>query len=198
LKTVTEASALERSRLTPPDLALVIAKHHGNRLGFAVLLAFFRSCGRFPRIASEIDPLLVEEIAQQLAIVVPPALCRAWRDGLPNGIVPKSARWQTFEKPLSPMLRCSKIGCAVRSRLSVRFRISSLYFCRTDAASLGSNRLRPIGSIASSAPQSTLMMSSFVPASSAALPRRPENGSRRCCVGPGTNLRIHRRITRAG
>ena len=72
MKTVTEASALERSRLTPPDLALVIAKHHGNRLGFAVLLAFFRSRGRFPRTASEIDTLLVEEIAQQLAIVAPP------------------------------------------------------------------------------------------------------------------------------
>jgi hypothetical protein len=72
LEVLDEVPALERSTLTPPDLALAMAKHHGNRLGFAVLLAFFRSRGRFPRTAAEIDPLLVEEIAQQLAIVVPP------------------------------------------------------------------------------------------------------------------------------
>jgi hypothetical protein len=63
--------ALERSTLTPPDLALVMTKHHGNRLGFAVLLAFFRNQGRFPRTASEIDQLFVAEIAQQLAIAAP-------------------------------------------------------------------------------------------------------------------------------
>lgn len=57
----------------PADLALVMAKHHDNRLGFAVLLAFFRNRGRFPRAAGEIDPLFVEEIAQQLAIAASPA-----------------------------------------------------------------------------------------------------------------------------
>jgi len=71
LKAVHETSALERSTLTPPDLALVMTKHHGNRLGFAVLLAFFRNQGRFPRPASEIEPLFVAEIAQQLAIAAP-------------------------------------------------------------------------------------------------------------------------------
>ena len=48
-----------------------MTKHHGNRLGFAVLLAFFRNQGRFPRTASEIDQLFVAEIAQQLAIAAP-------------------------------------------------------------------------------------------------------------------------------
>lgn len=48
-----------------------MTKHHGNRLGFAVLLAFFRNQGRFPRTAREIDQLFVAEIAQQLAIVAP-------------------------------------------------------------------------------------------------------------------------------
>ena len=48
-----------------------MTKHHGNRLGFAVLLAFFRNQGRFPRPASEIDQLFVAEIAQQLAIAAP-------------------------------------------------------------------------------------------------------------------------------
>jgi Domain of unknown function (DUF4158)/Tn3 transposase DDE domain len=70
LKAVNE-TALARSTLTPPDLALVMTKHHGNRLGFAVLLAFFRNQGRFPRTASEIDQLFVAEIAQQLAIAAP-------------------------------------------------------------------------------------------------------------------------------
>jgi hypothetical protein len=37
-----------------------------------VLLAFFRNLARFPRTAREINPVFVEEIAQQLAIVVPP------------------------------------------------------------------------------------------------------------------------------
>jgi hypothetical protein len=58
--------------LTPPDLALVMTKHHGSRLGFAVLLAFFRDRGRFPRTAGEIDPSVVEELARQLAVAAPP------------------------------------------------------------------------------------------------------------------------------
>ena len=71
MKAVNETPALERPTLTPPDLALVMTKHHGNRLGFAVLLAFFRNQGRFPRTASEIDQLFVTEIAQQLALAAP-------------------------------------------------------------------------------------------------------------------------------
>jgi TnpA family transposase len=65
------AAPLERWILTPSDLALILTKHHANRLSFAVLLAFFRDQGRFPRIASEVDDLLVEEIAQQLTITIP-------------------------------------------------------------------------------------------------------------------------------
>ena len=34
--------------LTPADLTLVMAKGRANRLGFAVLLLFFREHGRFP------------------------------------------------------------------------------------------------------------------------------------------------------
>ncbi len=65
------AAPLERWILTPSDLALILTKHHANRLSFAVLLAFFRDQGRFPQTASEVDDLLVEEIAQQLAIALP-------------------------------------------------------------------------------------------------------------------------------
>ena len=42
--------------LTPDDHALVMNKHRANRLGFAILLAFFRDRGRFPRDESEIEP----------------------------------------------------------------------------------------------------------------------------------------------
>ena len=65
------AAPPERWILTSSDLALILTKHHANRLSFAVLLAFFRDQGRFPRTASEVDDLLVEEIAQQLAIATP-------------------------------------------------------------------------------------------------------------------------------
>jgi hypothetical protein len=72
LKVANQAADPERSTLTPPDLALVMTKHHGNRLGFAVLLAFFRDRGRFPRTVGEIDPSVVEELARQLAVAAPP------------------------------------------------------------------------------------------------------------------------------
>lgn len=65
------AAPLERWILTPSDLVLILTKHRANRLSFGVLLAFFRNQGRFPRTASEVDDLLVEEIAQQLAIAIP-------------------------------------------------------------------------------------------------------------------------------
>src|SRR5208337_5454444 len=65
------AAPLERWILTPSDLSLILTKHHANRLSFAVLLAFCRDQGRFPRTASEVDDVLVEEIAQQLAIAIP-------------------------------------------------------------------------------------------------------------------------------
>ena len=65
------AAPLERWILTPSDLALILTKHRANRLSFAVLLAFVRDQGRFPLTASEVDDLLVEQIAQQLAIAIP-------------------------------------------------------------------------------------------------------------------------------
>ena len=40
------AAPLERWTLTPSDLALILTKHHANRLSFAVLLAFVRDQGR--------------------------------------------------------------------------------------------------------------------------------------------------------
>ena len=71
VKVLDGADAPERWIMMPPDRALVMTKHHANRLGFAVLLAFFRDRGRFPGVASDVDRLIVEEIARQLAIEVP-------------------------------------------------------------------------------------------------------------------------------
>jgi hypothetical protein len=57
--------------MAPPDRALVMTKHHANRLAFAVLLAFFRDRGRFPGATSDINRTIVEEIARQLVIEMP-------------------------------------------------------------------------------------------------------------------------------
>lgn len=49
--------------LTPVDEALIAAKSHVNRLGFAILLLFFRDRGKFPKILSEINVNWVKELA---------------------------------------------------------------------------------------------------------------------------------------
>jgi hypothetical protein len=72
LTAIKEAPGLEQSLLTLPDLAFVMTKHHCNRPGFAVLLAFFRNRGRFPRTAREIESVFVEKIARQLAVTALP------------------------------------------------------------------------------------------------------------------------------
>jgi hypothetical protein len=61
----------DRWLLTRTEHALVMAKHPANRLGFAVLLMFFRARGRFPRSPAEIDPAMVAETAEPLGIAVP-------------------------------------------------------------------------------------------------------------------------------
>ena len=56
----------ERWTLTPADHVLIAAKSRANRLGFAVLLLFFREHGRFPAEGSEIDRPTVCEVARQV------------------------------------------------------------------------------------------------------------------------------------
>ncbi|MEP6540263.1 MAG: DUF4158 domain-containing protein, partial [Bryobacteraceae bacterium] len=48
-----------------------MTKNRANRLGFAVLLAFFQSRGRFPRDESEIERSGMEELADLLKIAPP-------------------------------------------------------------------------------------------------------------------------------
>lgn len=61
----------ERWTLTSAEHALVMTKGHANRLGFAVLLLFFRERGRFPLGSSEVDLQTVGEVAQQIHVQAP-------------------------------------------------------------------------------------------------------------------------------
>src|SRR3954470_20116006 len=58
-------------RLPPADHALVGAKSRANRLGFAVMLLFFRERGRFPRGPGEVDAGIVAELARDLDVPEP-------------------------------------------------------------------------------------------------------------------------------
>ena len=57
--------------LAPDDHALVMNKRRANRLGFAILLAFFRDRGRFPRDESEVEPQGIAALSRQLNVAVP-------------------------------------------------------------------------------------------------------------------------------
>jgi hypothetical protein len=66
-----ESDLRERWTLTPADHALVALKGCANRLGFAVLLLFFREQGRFPADGSEIDRQMLGEVARQVHVPAP-------------------------------------------------------------------------------------------------------------------------------
>ena len=57
--------------LAPGDHALVMSKRGRTRLGFAILLAFFRDRGRFPRHESEVDPQGIATLSQQVNVRAP-------------------------------------------------------------------------------------------------------------------------------
>ena len=57
--------------LTPSDHALVMSKRGETRLGFAILLSFFRNRGRFPRQESEVDPQGIATLSRQLSVPPP-------------------------------------------------------------------------------------------------------------------------------
>jgi hypothetical protein len=55
----------ERWTLLPAERGLVESKNLANQLTFAVLLAFFRDAGRFPRSDAEIDPEMIDALVHQ-------------------------------------------------------------------------------------------------------------------------------------
>ncbi|MBV8606077.1 MAG: Tn3 family transposase, partial [Singulisphaera sp.] len=67
-----ERDILEGLTLTPADLTLVMAKGRANRLGFAVLLLFYRAHGRFPGAPIEIEPQAVDQVARQIGLGATP------------------------------------------------------------------------------------------------------------------------------
>ena len=54
--------------LTAADYALVMAKNGANRLGFALLLLFYRAHGQFPKKPTEIEAGSVARVARQLGV----------------------------------------------------------------------------------------------------------------------------------
>lgn len=57
--------------LTPAERSLVMTKNRANRLGFAILLTFFREHGRFPRDESEIETQGIALLSKQLEVPMP-------------------------------------------------------------------------------------------------------------------------------
>lgn len=57
--------------LAPSERELVMAKNRTNRLGFAILLTFFRERGRFPRDESEVEVHGVAALSKQLDVPAP-------------------------------------------------------------------------------------------------------------------------------
>lgn len=54
--------------LTPAEYRIVVAKKRPNQLGFALMIHFFRTHGRFPKSAGEIAAGAAARIAQQLGM----------------------------------------------------------------------------------------------------------------------------------
>ena len=66
-----QESAFSTTGITPADRLLVEAKRWGSRLRFAVMLLFFRTRGRFPRAAAEVDEEAVAQLARRLGVPAP-------------------------------------------------------------------------------------------------------------------------------
>ena len=64
-------SADDRWLLAPAERELVMTKNRANRLGFAILLTFFREHGRFPREEGEVETRGITALSQQLDVPAP-------------------------------------------------------------------------------------------------------------------------------
>jgi hypothetical protein len=116
-----------QSILTPADRTLIMTKHYANRLSFAVLLLFFRDCGRFPRTASEIDRSIVQEIAQQLLIQIPVDYTVSLSGRTVERHRAEIRALLGFREQPSPMRRCLKVGFKIKWRPSERVQIILLH-----------------------------------------------------------------------
>ena len=63
---MVDGNAEEQWLLAPAERELVMTKNRANRLGFAVLLAFFRERGRFPLNETEVEAEGIAALDKQL------------------------------------------------------------------------------------------------------------------------------------
>ena len=68
---MVEGNAEEPWLLTPSERELAMTKHRANRLGFAILLTFFREHGRFPRDETEVEMQGIAALSKQLDVPAP-------------------------------------------------------------------------------------------------------------------------------
>jgi len=57
--------------LAPAERELVLTKKRANRLGFAILLTFFREWGRFPRDEAEVQAQGIAALSKQIDVPMP-------------------------------------------------------------------------------------------------------------------------------
>ena len=65
------ASTQDQWALAPVERELVMTKSHANRLGFAILLTFFRERGRFPHDDAEVEAQGIAALSKQLDMPIP-------------------------------------------------------------------------------------------------------------------------------
>lgn len=69
---MADGSVEDQWLLAPAELDLVMTRKQANRLGFAILLTFFRERGRFPRNEAEVEAQgIVEVLGRQLDVPTP-------------------------------------------------------------------------------------------------------------------------------
>src|SRR5450759_135844 len=65
-----DGDAAGRRVLMAEERTLAITKNRAQRLGFALMLLFYRTEGRFPDESTETDPAIVAQVAQQIGVPV--------------------------------------------------------------------------------------------------------------------------------
>lgn len=66
-----DSNAEDQWLLVPSERELVMTKNRANRLGFAILLTFFRERGRFPRDETEVEAHGIAALCKQLDVPAP-------------------------------------------------------------------------------------------------------------------------------
>jgi len=68
---MVDGNAEDQWLLAPAERELVMTRNRANRLGFAILLTFFRERGRFPRDETEVEAHGIAALSRQLDVPAP-------------------------------------------------------------------------------------------------------------------------------